>query len=185
MKIPAFILVPGLFAGLSLLADSGSVPAFSSFSLVTERNIFDPDRRPHSRDSAPVNVSPPSRTLPPVLTLTGVLLADNDKTVFLTGSRAGLSGVFRPGDMVSELTIRDVATDKITVETAAGQVVSWAVGASLKHENGNWIPSDASASPAGQAVEAPAGESAAATSGDSAMDILRRLQEKRKKELSK
>ena len=121
------------------------------------------------------------------------LLADGNRTVFLASSEAAFSGVFRKGDLVAELRITEVTTDSVSVVDGAEQEMTWRVGSSISKRDGVWGASEQTVIAAKAATEGPVASGTAAGVGEkepkgastSGMDMLKILQERRKKELAK
>lgn len=170
---------------------------FSSFRLISERNIFNANRS--SRSASP----PPERRREPVvetLSLVGILSHGDRLVAFFDGSSSSYRKTCRPGETIAGYQVVAIGLNEVTLE-AQGQTVTLAVGNQMRREDeGPWQVTGAfqvtessnrfpETTPGGGRVTANAdpggsnGEAAAGRSGGDESDVLRRLREKRAQEM--
>ena len=201
-------------AVLLVAAETGAqavekVAGYDTFRLVRTRNMFDPNRKPvrvetptTQRPSTPVRQNRSSS-----LSLTGTMVTDGKVLAFFTGTRADYSKVVSIGDTIADGKITAIRPAEVELERA-GKATVLAVGNQLQieglasdtpvEETPAPVPATA-ASPAAPAIPDPAGgptipaaptpgttppASAPATNTDKS-DVLRRMMERRAKEMSK
>lgn len=181
--------------GLALGAVAADLP--EAYRVIAQRNLFSPSRVATPPPTTTVSVPPPPAE---TVTLTGVVVLDGQATALFAGSTADLSGACHAGDSLGTLRVTTVSTAGARVD-ADGQegTLRLAVGQSLRRLQGQpwqWsaaapalasavppppaTPSAAATSPASPSATAPA---TAAPSADAA-EILKRLIERRKKEMN-
>lgn len=179
---------------LSTPAPATQAPAplsgFEAFRTVRTRNIFDPNRRPVRVETpapAPrpqVSYTPRSRSNS--LTLTGTVITNERSLAFFGGSRSEFNKVLTVGDTVAGMKVAAITPAGVTLENGATPT-ELAVGRYLNLDGG---PASGSApepvetnDPASPNPEtAPA--ATPAPTGDK-NDVLRRMMERREKEMSK
>jgi hypothetical protein len=162
---------------LALGATAADVP--EAYQVIAQRNLFSPSRvgTPPRLPAAAVETPPPTETL----TLTGVAVLEGRATALFAGSTAGLSGAHQVGGALDNLRLTSVSTAGVSFD-ADGQAgpLRLAVGQSLRRLLGQPWQLTASAAPAAAPAAAP---QATAPAGDTG-DILKRLLERRKKEMN-
>jgi hypothetical protein len=168
-------------------------PSYDSFKLVRTRNIFDPNRRAMRTESREPRSE--GRSRPNWISLTGVMVSNEKSLAFFNSSRSDGRKVAGIGETVADFKI--VAITPLQVEWEhAGKRSVLAVGRqielsgttvepvdtapALPGEDSNAShPADGSATPPASSTAPPAG-----VPGDK-NDVLRRMMERRQKELSK
>jgi hypothetical protein len=147
------------------------------------RNIFDPGRAaPRARDAAP----PPPRVEPPpvrTLALTGSLVYPGKTIAIFSGSEPAFNGVVAPEESIGPWTVRDITTR--SAELAGDeQVFTLPVGRQLTQVGDQpWAIADlAAARPATPTSTTPQETTPPAAGG--ADDVMKRMLERRQKELS-
>lgn len=179
-------------------AQTNGVPGpqdYASFShFINDRNIFDPNRVPHSynpRTSHRLNRPRPSSRQSGIQ-LVGTMSYDKGWFAFFGGNSADLSKVLPAGGKIADYTITEITPDTVRVEsTDKKEPASLKVGDGFRQENGKWVLAKAGELPA--ASSAP--ETAAASSTESAdpapaapdpagepNEVLKRLMQQREKE---
>ena len=165
---------------------------FESYRVVVNRNIFDPTRR-QRRETPPQ--PPPSAPAPAPardhIDLTGVLLSPEATVAFFEGSREEHGKVLKTGDTIAQYTIARIQSDRVVLSGDKG-TLELPVGGSLQQtEDGAWQAQEregALAKPvslaSGSAGTAAASSGSGSTSS-SASDLLKKMLERRKKELGK
>ena len=185
-----------ILAALLLLAGAQAVekaPGFDTFRLMRTRNMFDPSRRPARTDtaSAPRTVAAPQNRSSS-LSLTGTMVTDGKALAFFNGTRTDYAKVLSVGDTIADCKITAIHPTQVEMERG-GKPAVLAIGQQLQIEG---APSDVpaaepppataaapvpSAAPGDPAAPAPA---APAPSNDKS-EILRRMMERREKEMNK
>ena len=160
-------------------ARSGDDP----IALLVSRNIFDPARAaPRAPDAAP----PPQPVEPPrvrTLALTGSLVYPGKTIAFFSGSEPAFNRVVAPEESIGPWTVRTITT---TSAELAGddQVFTLPVGRQLTQLGDQpWAVADLGAArPTAPTTTTPQATTPPADGG--ADDVMRRLLERRQKELS-
>jgi hypothetical protein len=192
-----------LMAGAAAFAQSNRLPGpqdyarFSSF--ITDRNIFDPNRTPHSYvPGQSHHTIHTHRNGAPGIQLVGTMSYEKGLFAFFSGNSSDLSQVLQVGGKLEDYTVTDIAVNSVRLESADKKDQSFLeVGDGLRQENGKWVFSKAGDLPAASGSEDSSASSnggGAATPADSAApaapivptgemsDVLKRLMEKRQKE---
>lgn len=195
MKRPNIQLILALvLAGTSgaLAQSGGTVPGPSDYSdfsrFITDRNIFDPNRQPHS-GPRPV-VSTHTRSISaPAFSLVGVMMYNKGLFAFFNGNSDELRRALSVDGQIAGYTVADIAYNQVTLQsTNQSEKVELKVGDGMREENGRWQLAAAG----DLAIENPAGPARSSEASDAspppslssgpASDILKRLMEKRKEE---
>ncbi len=123
-------------------APSSSDEDFAKYRIIVDRNIFDPARR----SDEPVQrhiVEKTEFAPPPVehLYLTGVLLADDgERLAFFEGSKPEYMAVIDQGKQIAGFTVADVESDHVTL-ARDGSTTDLFVGTGLSRTEGEpWKP---------------------------------------------
>ncbi len=181
MKTSLFLILLGL---CSVLDADSSLP-LSEYPELTKRNIFDATRQP-------VRVQPPRvetpKAAPPKkdsLKLTGNLLRPGKSVAFFAGSSPEMSGVLTDGESLGEFRIAEILPAEVVLVNQDGETFRLAVGEGLlRIGDADWQKSS------GEIYSSiPPSAPASATTGKEAPkedvnDVMRRLMERRKKELN-
>lgn len=121
--------------------ESKGASGSDEFSILFEKNIFDPNRRPQSRASreseAPAQVSIAER--PVYIGVYGVMCYETNVLVFVGSSNAEWSGARRPGEMVGPFKIVSANTKQVILQGEEGMTIELAPGQALvKGSTGQW-----------------------------------------------
>ncbi len=179
----------GLLTAAGLLppacGDEG-VEGLAAFDRIARRNVFSPTRsagRPATGGGS-ATVAADSAD---VLTLVGVAVLRGEATALFAGSRPEFGGPRRLGDTVGDCRVAAIRTDGVQLAGGA-EPLTLAVGASLRRAPGQaWelaAPGVVVAAPTaavGTSVPAPTGTAPAGGSPDEA---VRRMIERRQRELN-
>jgi len=185
----AFVLTVVLVPGVTGAEDElSSVSGFESFSIVFERNIFDPTRQPPRLERSFVPEAPPADHV----ALRGVLISEDAAIAFFEGTKQEYSVDAKQGDTVAGFQVAGIRTDYLTL-TRDGRQTELPVGSSLvKHDDGEWELSSEGLSFSGSESTSFSGETGVTeastetnSTGNSTNNILRRLKERRKQEMGK
>ncbi|MDQ3625279.1 MAG: hypothetical protein M3463_22835 [Verrucomicrobiota bacterium] len=163
---------------------------YDAFRLVRTRNIFDPDRRAARSDNAPRPQTTTATGRPNYVAVTGTMVAAGKSLAFFTGSRPEYSKVISLRDTIADFTITGITPKEVELERAGKQIVV-PVGRQLPLEGaaaassdpGPWPPApDAHGANAASPPEAAPSTS---SSPPDKNELLRRMMERRAKEISK
>lgn len=169
-----------------------------AFSGIVQSNIFDPNRiLPRPSQTAGTGALTPA-TPPLSLTLTGVAAFRGVTTAVFIGSAPEVTGSRQAGEKLADLTLVAVDLTGVTLQTGAGALRLPVGSALVRDADAGWQVSAGpapAAVPAATAASSPAATSpvaaatggpapTAAPSGDSEAEIIRRLRERREKELN-
>ena len=180
-----------LLAGNAGAQAAEKVAGFDAFRLMRTKNMFDPNRRPARTETASAQRPAPVReNKSSTLTLTGTMVTEGKVLAFFAGTRADYSKVLSVGGTIADCKITAIKATEVEMERG-GKPGALAVGHQLQIEG---APSDmpaeepAAASAPGAApadLAAPAGTPAAPASSNDKSDVLRRMMERREKEMNK
>lgn len=190
----AALLVAG---GFSAGAQSNTVPgptdyaAFSRF--IAARNIFDPNRYPHTSTARPRPHPTPPPASAPAFTLVGTMAYDKGMFAFFDGKSPDLKQILAVNGNEAGYTVKAITLKEVKLEGADKQEINLKVGDQMRQEGTNWVfagqasvsgssVADSSAATTGggpDAAAAPAGVPPAIENND----ILKRLMQKREQEL--
>jgi hypothetical protein len=182
----ALVLVapPPASAQRSRERDRNAGDAFAPFRTIGERNIFNPNRTPRQNAGRTAEVA--TGPADEVIALVGTL--DYEKGVFalFEGSDPAHRQALKAGARVAGLTITTIRPTEITLDQD-GRAARLPVGGQLRRPpGGSWTVSEAPAPlPSTPLAESPSTSTAPATPGApvDATETLRRLREKRQKQL--
>jgi hypothetical protein len=182
------ILLCASNAGAQPTNSSSSSPDSNSFKIITQRNIFDPNRSGIGR-IRPLRDNNRRPSVVDAFALVGTMSYEKGKFAFFDGESSQYKKVLEPGAIIAGYTVKDIAPKAVTL-AANGKEFQMQVGTQLKNAGANgWrlstrdVPADSSNSDQGdQTVEAQPTAPPAASSAQ-ASEILKRLMEKRQQEL--
>lgn len=165
--------------GPATLETSASTNAtgLDAFKIVTERNIFNATRGPRSSRSQ----AAASRKAPNVETfaLGGTMSYDKGPVAFFVSSSSQYRKSVRVGDSIAGYLVKEIQSTTVRIENGAA-AFELKVGEQLKREDeGAWIK-EAKSEP----IASSGSASAPGTDDGAGNDILKRLLEKRQKELN-
>ncbi len=196
------LLVISCFAALA--ATAGELP--DAYRVIVQRNIFNANRVPAPTvrpDSVALPVPPPPS--PPTVTvaLTGVLVIDGEATALLSSTDPELSGERRVGDALGAWRVASILTTGISLVDEAGEQALLPVGKAIARTGDQpWrlseerpaysrpAQSSGPSSPSTSAASSTSSSSSstaagAGESGGSEADILKRMMERRQRELNR
>ena len=197
---PGWLLTPilALFIASHGLSQTNTTPSalnandYSSYSrVITQENIFDPNRYPHETRQYH-HVAHVSGTSSPAFYLVGIMSYSKGRFAFFSGNSDDLKKVITVSGSIAGYTVRTVTLDGVALQPPDGKsMIHLALGDGLRHDNNGWQPSEAQDMPVqsdntpaqissdgnGSAVQVPP----PSTSLDN-NDILKRLMLLRQKE---
>lgn len=149
---------------------------FNAFRLVTERNIFNPNRIGRTRES---NDAPPPRV--ETIAFVGTMETDRGLRAFFDSTDAAFKKTLREGETVADFTVKRILSDSVEL-TRGEQTTPLRMTQQLRRtEGGEWTvtvreqvrPEVAKAAEAAAPLAIPS----------NASEVLRRLMEQRQKAL--
>jgi hypothetical protein len=164
-------------------------PSYENYRMVRTRNIFDPDRKPNAPVSKPA--AKPAGTAPAAaadyVALTGVLLNGDKALAFFSGSRSEYNKVLTLKSTIADVTIVGINEASIEVERAGKRIVV-GVGQTIPKEGTAPAPAPIPSSSSADSAFSQGSANATTSSPAAGMSpdkeaILRRMMERRKKEL--
>ena len=182
--------------GASAQTNSGT-PAASDYAalsrFVTDRNIFDPGRQPHSAslNKRTQRVTRTHSTSAPAFTFVGTMSYEKGLFAFFSGNSDDLKKVLPASGAIAGHTVVEMAPGLVTLESDdKKERVRLRVGDVMRQENGKWEWSGAGVAPLAESVNATESAGAAGANNPPAApspalgqnDVLKRLMEKRAKE---
>ncbi len=172
---------------------SSDMSEFESFRIVVDRNIFDPNRSPHQLNSRSVSNDPVSQ--PERLALLGAMVYGEEAVAFFEGTKPEYTANVNEGDTIAGYRIVEIRTDGLKlskgerhIELPVGSVLSrqrgseWELSLSAGRFNRSGLTSHSRESEQ-QGLSRGQAPSRDESSGSSYTDLLKRLKERRKREL--
>ena len=185
--------------GLLLAGNAGAqaaekTPGFEAFRLLRAKNMFDPNRRPARTEAAPRPSAPVRENKSSSLSLTGTMVTEGKTLAFFTGTRADYSKVLSVGESIADGKITAIRPNEVELERG-GKPSVLAVGKQLQIDG---APSDVPVAEAPTApppgapptdpsapAPAPGGPTVPPAISNDKSDVLRRMMERREKEMNK
>ena len=160
----------------AVLADFRVVkPDYSTFKLILERNVFDPNRAPRRQGN-----QPKPRTLDS-LTLVGIMSYDKGTFAFFDGSSSEYKKAVKLADTIAGHKLTSIEPNSVKLSAGTNQV-ELRVGMQLhREEGGDWTVSAQHEIYAANSTPTATARASAAPSG-SENDVLERLRKKREQE---
>jgi hypothetical protein len=158
---------------------------YAAFKVIVDRNIFDPNRFPHS-GPRPIASKPKSFDS---LTLCGTMTYEKGTFAFFDGTSSEYKKVLKLTDSIAGYKVANIAPNSVKLVSGTNEL-ELSVGAQLRREEeGPWLLSSQStsyaATPASTSTNALAtstATSADAASGGAESDIIKKLMQRREKE---
>lgn len=211
MKRATLIFLGGALAAMTLSSiataqrksSSSRESGFTAYSLITERNIFDPNRTPKRRVTTTKPEATPTPTPIPVdkaktIDLVGVWITERQRLAFVQGSLSKYSGTPEEGEEIAGWTVDSIILGRVLLkrqkEDGETETIEWPVGQRLREvSDGEWTlsgetPRDAlgsgsmSGSSSSSSSSSASSSSSTGASGASTADILKRMRERRQRE---
>jgi len=175
--------------GRPAAAQTTNAPAttnYSSFQIITERNIFDPNRYAHTPSSRHRPISKSA----PYFALVGTLSSRNGMLAFFDGNDSDYRKVLSPDGVIAGYKVVEITLRGAKLEAAGKPVEKMKVGAQMRQEGKDeWKLVGSDELPAATAgTEAPATDetpaaSPASGSASEPNDVLKKLMQQRELEL--
>lgn len=179
-------------------ADAASRDDYGGFRIISERNIFNANRS-GSASRRPRETPRPSRV--DTLALLGTMSYEQGRFAFFDGSDPKYRATLKPGGTIADLKVLDIGANHVRLDVQ-GNPLDLKVGSQLRREDdGEWKVAARDESPGGStarpaaassdsASERPSesrttasGSSSSSSSSSDTSDALKRLLEKREKEM--
>jgi len=146
---------------------------FAAFKIISERNIFDPNRSPRRGGGPPVR----AKTVESV-TLVGIMSYGKGDFAFFNGTSSDYKKVLKPSDTIAGYKVASISANSVKLASGEKQV-ELKIGSQLRREDeGEWKLS----SPPETYSAASATSSAGAVSDGSESEVLKRLMQRREQE---
>ena len=161
--------------------------AYSSFQIIVERNIFDPNRYAHTSRGRKRAISKSA----PSFSLVGTMNYRNGMIAFFDGNDADYRKVLSPDGVIAGYKVVEITQRGVKLE-AAGKPVEMKVGAQMRQEvKGEWQLAESGELPAiaatatneAAATDETSAASTAPSSADEPNDVLKKLMQQREQEL--
>ena len=116
-------------------AGIGQPPDFSAFRIITDRNIFDPNRRPRA-------AAAPAPKIVDSFSLAGTMSYAKGEFAFFDGNSAEYHRVVGPGGSIAGYTVEDIGQDGVRLVSGTNQV-QLKVGMQMRrNQDGRWSPAE-------------------------------------------
>ena len=164
-----------LFAAAGWLNAADAPKGYDRYTFVRTRNVFDPDRR--AMTPAQATSGPAAATGPSPVSLTGTMAIDGKALAFFASPRADYNQVIPVNQAIAGFKVTDISAGIVEIEHDGKRQVL-AVGDYLPIP-GAVIPPPEAAAATGAAASAPPSAPAGSE------DVLKRMLERRQKEMSR
>jgi hypothetical protein len=190
----ALALANGFYAAAQ---SNGGSPDYASFSrVITERNIFDPNRYSHTRGTTRISRPRNHSTVnsAPAFSLVGTMSYEKGRFAFFSGNNEDLKKILVLDGSIAGYTVTEIMPAQVTLQTGDKKNLTLKIGDLMRQESGHWELAGQGEVPAGTSATEPtapaAGESSPAAETPSALaggnsaaaEILKRLMQKREQE---
>jgi hypothetical protein len=162
------------------LPSGTSAPDYAAFRIITDRNIFDPNRSPR-RPSGPREKPKTVETF----SLVGIMSYEKGSFAFFDGSSSSYQKVLKPNDTIAGYKLKGIGVNSVKLLSGTNEV-EMSVGARMRREEeGEWSLSNATGTYT--AATAAAADSTKTTTTDASAsgaesDVIKRLMQKREQE---
>ena len=195
--VVAAALLAGFVGFAASSSNTGLVTDYNSFRIISQRNIFNQSRMPHTSGQKTYYRPPPSppRAVSDAFALVGTLAYDTNRFAYFDGAYPEYHCVLKPGQMIGGYKLLAVMPNSVALD-ASGKAFEMTVGTQLRRfaEGGAQLTSNTDyAATADQFTTSATGTvssvrsaTGAPGSGGPALDaneVLRKLMEKRAQEL--
>jgi hypothetical protein len=183
----------GVFAANSNnTSNASSAASLQNFKIITQRNIFDPNRRAGSGERGR-RIDPNRLARAEGFSLVGTLLDKRGEFAFFSGSDSKYKKVLKVAGIIADYKVTEVAPDYVELESNGSNQVKMTVGMQMKKlDAGEWQLVDGtvalaivSETTASETKDSETSDDAPSTGSSSADAVLKRLMQAREKELNK
>jgi hypothetical protein len=157
---------------------------YSSFRLVADRNIFDPNRRPHIIRQPDQPIYHPRDG--DYFTLVGTMSYEEGTFAFFNGSSSQYQASMKCGGIIGGYKVAAIDSDDVKLSQGTNEI-ALRIGMQMRREqDGTWTKSDAPSSYTVSSFEPTPASTSSSAPGDASSgpenEVLKRLMEKREKE---
>jgi len=155
-------------------------PDYQSFKIITDRNIFDPNRssrssRTRTEEAKPARVES--------FALVGTMSYENGTYAFFDGTGSSYRKAIKTGDTIAGYKVAGISADHVKLE-ANGQQIELSVGVQMRKQGeGEWQLAGRAESFGTSSPATAATEKTESASGGEESDVLKKLMQKREQEL--
>jgi hypothetical protein len=197
MKPPRTITLALASAGLCILLEAATAPTdhaaapennpsarpdYSSFRIITERNIFNASRSARSPARSSRIEAPRRAARVDSFTFVGTINYDKGAFAFFDSTSADFRKTLQAGSTIAGLQVIDVSDHSVKLSNGTN-TFDLRMGMQMRREEeGQWRPSGASETPT-SSPSSSSSESAPENSSDEEDAILKRLMQQREQEL--
>jgi hypothetical protein len=174
---------------LARAQETNAVPVerfdFQSFRIISERNIFNPNRSSRG-DRSTRRRDPERRSRTESFALVGTMNYDKGWFAFFDGSSSDYRKALQPEDTIAGYKISEIAANHVKLESTNSQPVELLVGMQMRKQDENdWRVSNRfeASTPDSAAASSETNSNSSASAGES--DVVKKLMEQREKELQK
>jgi hypothetical protein len=142
------LLLPAGLSGAQSTNAPGQL-SFDSFRVISDRNIFNPNRTVRGATRAPTPTRTAARPVARVeaISLVGIMAYEKGYFAFFDGSGGDYAKVLQTGGRIGEYTVTQVTTTNVKLATGTN-VVDLKVGMQLRREDeGDWFLGETSDAP--------------------------------------
>ena len=172
--------------------NTSSAVSLQNFKIITQRNIFDPNRRAGSGERGR-RIDPNRLARADGFSLVGTLLDKRGEFAFFSGSDSKYKKVLKVSGMIADYKVTEVTPDYVELESNSSNQVKMTVGMQMKKlDAGEWQLVDGtlavakvSDTAASETKDTETSDSEPSTGSSSADAILKKLMQQREKELNK
>ena len=173
------LLAASCLAGRAQGTNTPARPDYQAFKILTERNIFDPNR---SSDSS-TRSEPRKTARVEFFALLGTLSYEKGNFAFFDGSGFAYRKALETGDTIAGYKIAEITAAGVKLEANGKQVVL-SVGMQMKKQDeGEWQLAGRAESLAASVPATASNEKNENGSGGGESDVLKKLMQKREQEL--
>ena len=158
-------------------------PDIQAFRIITERNIFNPNRSAR-RERTRTEPEAETRVKIESVALLGTMNYEKGWLAFFDGSDPDYRKALRPGDIIADHKIHEIAPNYVKLERGTNQPIDLRVGSQMKkREDGPWEISDRIETTVASTASTVSSPDTNASDGES--DVIKRLMQQREQELQK
>ncbi|MGA2029057.1 MAG: hypothetical protein ABSG87_03180 [Verrucomicrobiota bacterium] len=141
---PAFVLAVWMAVAFSTVAQSTNTMDYSSFQIVGQRNIFDPNRTPHSRFS-----STRSTRVADSFSFVGSMSYAKGNFAFFDGTSSDFRKVAKVDDTIADFKVVAIGLSSVTLSFGTNEMVLFIGTQMRRDDDGQWMVSTETASYSG------------------------------------
>jgi hypothetical protein len=190
LAIASYCLPNAVFAANT--NSTSSAVSLQNFKIITQRNIFDPNRQAGSGERSR-RIDPNRLARADGFSLVGTLIDKRGEFAFFSGSDSKYKKVLKVDGTIADYKVTEVAPDYVELESNSSNQVKMSVGMQMKKlDAGEWQLVDGTVALAkvsdtatSETKDTETSDSGPGTGNSSADAVLKRLMQQREKELIK